>query len=136
MERTHLSFLMLMLLCFLVYTKAREHPPYKEIPGGITTNPMDRILVQANRTKLRIGVPPKFEPNGVFQVKHDDQTNSTVISGFCADVFQTAFNALGLDVSFHVMSFADGRHNYTSLIYHVYLGVGISLYLVFYVQWT
>ncbi|KAL4558538.1 hypothetical protein LXL04_036739 [Taraxacum kok-saghyz] len=121
MERTCLSFFLLMFLCFLTHTKAQEDPPYKKIPGGIITkNPTARNLLQLNTKNLRIGVPPQIDSNGVFQVKHDDQTNSTIISGFCADVFQTAFHALGLDVSFQFVIFEDAKHNYNNLIYQVY----------------
>lgn len=54
---------------------------------SVTTNSMHNrrrmLLLQVNKEILRIGVPPKFKPNGVFQVKHDPETNSTVVSGFC-----------------------------------------------------
>nr|KAJ0187286.1 hypothetical protein LSAT_V11C900460920 [Lactuca sativa] len=126
-ERRHLSFLMLMLVCFEVHdTKAQEDPLYKEIPGGVsvTANQMHRRmpLQLVNKKNLRIGVPPEFESNRVFQVKHDAETNSIVISGFCADVFQTAFSALDLNVSLQFIPFMDAYRNYNNLIHQVYTG--------------
>lgn len=131
-ERRHLSFLMLMLVCFEVHdTKAQEDPLYKEIPGGVsvTANQMHRRmpLQLVNKKNLRIGVPPEFESNRVFQVKHDAETNSIVISGFCADVFQTAFSALDLNVSLQFIPFMDAYRNYNNLIHQVYTGVCIFL---------
>ncbi|CAI9300857.1 unnamed protein product [Lactuca saligna] len=118
-----------MLVCFEVHdTKAQEDPLYKEIPGGVsvTANPMHnrrRMPLQlVNKKNLRIGVPPEFESNRVFQVKHDAETNSVVISGFCADVFQTAFSALGLNVSLQFIPFKDAYQNYNNLIHQVYTG--------------
>ncbi|KAL7582899.1 hypothetical protein Lser_V15G41988 [Lactuca serriola] len=93
---------------------------------SVTTNSMHNrrrmLLLQVNKEILRIGVPPKFQPNGVFQVKHDPETNSTVISGFCADVFQTAFAALDLNVSLQFIPFMDAYRNYNNLIHQVYTG--------------
>ncbi|CAH1421630.1 unnamed protein product [Lactuca virosa] len=92
--------------------------------GGITTNPTHRML-QASSKILRIAIPPKFGVGRVFQVKYDAETNSTVVSGFCADVFRTAFKGLGRDISFQFIPFTgeDRIINYNELIYRVYTGL-------------
>ncbi|KAL7582708.1 hypothetical protein Lser_V15G42040 [Lactuca serriola] len=91
--------------------------------GGITTNPTHRML-QVSSKILRIAVPPKFGVGRVFQVKYDAETNSTVVSGFCADVFRAAFKGLGRGISFQFIPFTgeDRIVNYNELIYGVYTG--------------
>ncbi|CAI9300895.1 unnamed protein product [Lactuca saligna] len=91
--------------------------------GGITTNSSHRML-QVSSKNLKIGIPGKHGVAKVFQVKYDTQTNATVVSGFCADVFRTVFKGLGRDISFQFIPFMeeDGTINYDNLIYRVYTG--------------
>ncbi|GJZ21603.1 extracellular ligand-binding receptor [Tanacetum coccineum] len=95
-------------------------------PGGISTSPTHRML-QMSRKTLRIGIPVVFRRGRVFQVSYDDQTNSTIVSGFCAEVFRAAFNALAHDVAFEFIPFMKeaevGKVNYNDLIDRVHDGV-------------
>ncbi|PWA71946.1 Extracellular ligand-binding receptor [Artemisia annua] len=92
-------------------------------PGGISTRPTHRML-QMSRKTLRIGIPVRR--GRVFQVSYDDQTNSTVVSGFCAEVFRAAFNALAHDVAFEFIPYMKkaevGKVNYNDLIDRVHDG--------------
>ncbi|XP_052623586.1 LOW QUALITY PROTEIN: glutamate receptor 1.4 [Lactuca sativa] len=90
---------------------------------SVTTNSMHNrrrmLLLQVNKEILRIGVPPKFKPNGVFQVKHVLKLIQQSFQGF---VFQTAFTALDLNVSLQFIPFMDAYRNYNNLLHRVYTG--------------
>ncbi|KAJ9565021.1 hypothetical protein OSB04_000987 [Centaurea solstitialis] len=95
-------------------------------PGGIATNPRHRMLEMSSK-KLRIGVPMPLRSGRVFQVSYNAETNSTVISGFCGDVFHAAFTALSHNVAFEFIPFTNnagsGALNYNHLIDRVHAGV-------------
>ncbi|KAI3678653.1 hypothetical protein L6452_37954 [Arctium lappa] len=80
------------------------------------------------------GLEPIVWPGGrLFQVTYDTQTNSTIISGFCGDVFQAAFSTLSGDVAYPFIPLTnndrEGAINYNDLIDRVHAGefdVGIG----------
>ncbi|KAJ9567210.1 hypothetical protein OSB04_003176 [Centaurea solstitialis] len=90
-------------------------------PGGISSHSM-----QLRSKNLRIAVPARFRIKRLIQVNYDARTNSTVISGFCAEVFLTAFNAFSQDVAFDFIPFTNhtevGIRNYNDLIDLVHSG--------------
>ncbi|KAD4584316.1 hypothetical protein E3N88_21917 [Mikania micrantha] len=93
-------------------------------PGGILNNPTHRML-QVTSRRLRIGIPVKSRSGYLFQVNYSTQTNSTSVSGFCLDVFLTAFQAFDPNVAFDFIPFKhdeDGPVNYNDFIYQVSLG--------------
>lgn len=94
-------------------------------PGGISTNP--HRMLQTSRKTLRIGLPHRT--GRLFQVSYDDQTNSTIVSGFCADVFSAAFNGLGRDVAFEYIT----PGSFHDLMDRVHNGVCILYKSVFFV---
>ncbi|KAL8253098.1 hypothetical protein R6Q59_036791 [Mikania micrantha] len=90
-------------------------------PGDILNNTTHRML-QVTSRRLRIGTPVKSRSGNLFQVKHDTQTNSTSVSGFCYDVFVAAVRAFDPYVDFEFIPFLPHEGNYNDLIYQVYLG--------------
>ncbi|PWA66402.1 Extracellular ligand-binding receptor [Artemisia annua] len=62
----------------------------------------------------------------LFQVSYDDKSNSTIVSGFCAEVFRAAFNGLGSDVAFEYIPFMGKAYDpfmsgsYNDLMYRVH----------------
>ena len=102
-------------------------------PGGISTNP--HRMLQTSRKTLRIGLPVVNRTGRLFQVSYDAQTNSTIVSGFCAEVFQAAFNGLGRDAAFEYIPFMGKAYDpfmsgsYNDLMYRVHNRV-CMLYVV------
>ncbi|KAJ9567207.1 hypothetical protein OSB04_003173 [Centaurea solstitialis] len=90
-------------------------------PGGITSD--SKRLTDKN---LRIVVPAHSRSKRLFQVNYDARTNSTIVSGFCAEVFLAAFAALGQDVAFHFIPIMNntkvGEIDYDDLIDLVHSG--------------
>ncbi|KAA8550521.1 hypothetical protein F0562_002205 [Nyssa sinensis] len=62
-------------------------------PGGSTTTPKGWVLPMSGK-KLRIGVPLKQGFPEFINVDFHPQTNATIVTGFCIDVFNTAIDAL------------------------------------------
>ncbi|XP_076942254.1 glutamate receptor 1.2-like [Bidens hawaiensis] len=88
-------------------------------PGGILDNPTHRML-QVTSRRLRIGIPMPNRTRPFFVVKHDAQTNSTIVSGFCSDVFIAAFARVDPSVSFQFIP--TERVSYDGLVYRVHEG--------------
>ncbi|KAI3678643.1 hypothetical protein L6452_37944 [Arctium lappa] len=90
-------------------------------PGGTLTIPKRRRL-RMNGKKLRILVPDFARFPNLVQVTVDPRTNLPTASGFCGDVFNVAFNALGygVGIEFTRYSYEDGR-SYNDLIDNVHL---------------
>ncbi|KAJ9565143.1 hypothetical protein OSB04_001109 [Centaurea solstitialis] len=90
-------------------------------PGGITSDSM-----RLRSKNLRIVVPAHSRSRRLFQVYNDARNNSTIVSGFCADVFLAAFAALGQDVAFDFIPIRNntkvGLIDYNDLIDEVYSG--------------
>ncbi|CAH1447098.1 unnamed protein product [Lactuca virosa] len=92
--------------------------------GGNPSQTHRMLQLQVSSKILRIGIPGVLGVSKASQVKYDAQSNATVVSGFCADVFRIAFKGLGRDISFQFFPFTgeDGIVNYNDLIYRVYTG--------------
>ena len=105
-------------------------------PGGISTNP--HRMLQTSRKTLRIGIPMASRTGRLFQVSYDDQTNSTIVSGFCEEVFRAAFNGLSRHVAFEYSPFTSGKDTYSDLIDQIHNGVCIlykPVFLVINIYW-
>ncbi|KAA8550518.1 hypothetical protein F0562_002202 [Nyssa sinensis] len=93
-------------------------------PGGSTTTPKGWVLPMSGK-KLRIGVPLKQGFHEFINVDIHPQTNATIVTGFCIDVFNTAIDALEYEVPYEFIPFvnANGQMAGTpsDLIYQVYL---------------
>ncbi|KAA8550526.1 hypothetical protein F0562_002210 [Nyssa sinensis] len=87
-------------------------------PGGSTTTPKGWVLPMSGK-KLRIGVPLRQGSNEFINVDIHPQTNATIVTGSCIDVFKPAIDALEYEVSYEFIPFANG--SYDELIYQVYL---------------
>ncbi|KAL8232958.1 hypothetical protein R6Q57_002736 [Mikania cordata] len=76
--------------------------------------------------RLRIGIPMKSRAGNLFQVNYDAQTNSTLVSGYCSDVFLAAFRALELNFSFQFIPATNNDKvdagGYNDVIYQVHAG--------------
>ncbi|KAJ0053040.1 hypothetical protein Pint_03103 [Pistacia integerrima] len=89
-------------------------------PGGSATIPN-----KISGKKLRIGVLRNSRFPELANIDHDIETNATIITGFCIDVFKTAIESLEYEVDYVFIPFlnASGQNNgtYFDLIYEVYL---------------
>ncbi|XP_023755492.1 glutamate receptor 1.2 isoform X2 [Lactuca sativa] len=92
-------------------------------PGGTTTlNPKRRMLQTNGNKKLRILFPGSSRFQNIAQISVDPRTNLSVVSGFCGDVFNAAFNSLDYGVGVEVVPFSskDGI-TYNDVIQKIYL---------------
>ncbi|PPD79251.1 hypothetical protein GOBAR_DD23829 [Gossypium barbadense] len=93
-------------------------------PGGISTIPKGRMMETSSKI-LRIGVPLKNGFPQLLKVDHDLQTNFTIVSGFCIDVFRAAMAGLNYHISYEFIPFEDNSQNSgetnNNLVYEVYL---------------
>ncbi|MBA0548356.1 hypothetical protein Golob_019462, partial [Gossypium lobatum] len=95
-------------------------------PGGISTIPKGRMMETSSKI-LRIGVPLKNGFPQLLKVDHDLQTNFTIVSGFCIDVFRAAMAGLNYHMSYEFIPFEDNSQNSgetnNNLVYEVYLQI-------------
>ncbi|KAJ9170020.1 hypothetical protein P3X46_018157 [Hevea brasiliensis] len=95
-------------------------------PGGSATTPKGFVMKTISQ-KLRIGVPVRLGFQELVKVDHDPQTNTTVATGFCVDIFKTAIQTLPYDVYYEFIPFnvtklqSSAIHLYNDLIDQVYL---------------
>ncbi|KAK1567786.1 hypothetical protein Q3G72_016622 [Acer saccharum] len=86
-------------------------------PGGSATIPK-RQLIQMSSKILRIGVPTQCPFKELVNVVHDSQSNATIFSGFCIEVFKAAMATLTYEVPYEFIPIAQ---SYNELIHLVYL---------------
>ncbi|MBA0732376.1 hypothetical protein Gogos_016474 [Gossypium gossypioides] len=79
-------------------------------PGGISTIPKGRMMETSSKI-LRIGIPLKNGFPQLLKVDHDLQTNFTIVSGFCIDVFRAAMAGLNYHMSYEFIPFEDNSQN-------------------------
>ncbi|XWS75982.1 hypothetical protein CRYUN_Cryun01aG0138100 [Craigia yunnanensis] len=93
-------------------------------PGGTSTIPKGRMM-QMSGNILRIGVPVKKGFTQLVKVDRDLQTNATIATGFCIDVFKAALAGLKYDVQYQFIPFVVDYNQiggtYNDLVYQVYL---------------
>ncbi|KAK9942908.1 hypothetical protein M0R45_008551 [Rubus argutus] len=79
-----------------------------------------------NGKKLRVGVPVKDGFTEFVKVVHDNSTNTTVVTGFCIDIFNAAMEGLPYAVNYDFIPFAypngTSAGTYDDMIQHVFLG--------------
>ncbi|XP_073262466.1 glutamate receptor 2.8-like [Populus alba] len=86
-------------------------------PGDTTAVPKGRgIFTKEN--KLRIGVPVKSSFRKFVDFKKYPGSNTTEITGFCIDVFDTVVKTLPYDLAYEYVPFFG---TYNDLVYQVYL---------------
>ncbi|KAK1412690.1 hypothetical protein QVD17_34135 [Tagetes erecta] len=90
------------------------------VPGGITSI-LKHNGLQVKGKKLRIVVPAYYAFPNLIHMVVDPRTNLPTVSGFCGDVFNTAFNALHYDVEIEYTEYQyeEGR-SYNDLVDKVY----------------
>ena len=88
-------------------------------PGGSATIPK-RQLIQMSSKVLRIGVPEQSPFKELVNVVHDSQSNATILSGFCIEVFKAAMATLTSEVTYEFILIAG---TYNDLLHQVYLKV-------------
>ncbi|KAI9176967.1 hypothetical protein LWI28_009307 [Acer negundo] len=82
-------------------------------PGKSATNPRQQL---SGNKKLRLAVPQKSGRfSELVNINHDLQTNATIISGFCIDVFRAAIEELDYHVDYEFIPFVNamGQSNGT-----------------------
>ncbi|TXG55688.1 hypothetical protein EZV62_020944 [Acer yangbiense] len=92
-------------------------------PGGSATIPK-RQLIQMSSKVLRIGVP-KSGFKELVDVVHDSQSNATIFSGFCIEVFKAAMATLTYEVTYEFIPF--GYAIYNELLHLVYLKIDAAV---------
>ncbi|CAN8256658.1 unnamed protein product [Cochlearia groenlandica] len=79
-----------------------------------------------NSKKLRIAVPKKDGFNQFVDVRKDENTNVTTVTGFCIDIFDMAMRQMPYAVPYEYIPFdtIDGksRGSYDEMVYNVFLG--------------
>ncbi|MBA0639598.1 hypothetical protein Goklo_022627, partial [Gossypium klotzschianum] len=108
-------------------------------PGGISTIPKGRMMETSSKI-LRIGVPLKNGFPQLLKVDHDPQTNFTIVSGFCIDVFRAAMAGLNYHISYEFIPFEDNSQNSgktnNNLAYEVYLRLCMIIVVDFTLPYT
>ncbi|KAE8664829.1 hypothetical protein F3Y22_tig00112738pilonHSYRG00584 [Hibiscus syriacus] len=93
-------------------------------PGGTSTIPKGRMMQMRSKI-LNIGVPVTNGFTQLLKVDRDLQTNSTIASGFCIDVFRAAMDGLKYQMPYQFVPFEYNNPNigetYNELVYQVYL---------------
>ncbi|KAL2488375.1 Glutamate receptor 2.2 [Forsythia ovata] len=87
--------------------------------GGFRKIPRGHLIQTMGRKKLRIGVPVKPSFKELVDVRYDPQTNTTIISGYCIDVFKSAIKALHLEQPYEFIPMPNGC--YDDYVQQVYL---------------
>ncbi|KAF9613249.1 hypothetical protein IFM89_006608 [Coptis chinensis] len=93
-------------------------------PGETTVVPKG-WETPASEKKLKIGVPIKDGFSNFVKVEKDRETNATLATGFCIDVFKAAVDSMKYALPYEFVPFekADGESagDYNELVYQVYL---------------
>ena len=101
---------------------------------GDTATPPKGWAIPKNGKKLRVGVPVNARFSQLVKVTRNSQTNTTMVEGYCIDIFDAVMALLPYAVPYEYVPFAtsDGMSagNYDDLAYQVYLGV-MSLSLLY-----
>ncbi len=101
-------------------------------PGDSSSVPKGWEIPTSGK-KLRIGVPVKDGFSEFVKVIHDPSTNTTQVTGYSIDVFNTVMEALPYAVSYEFIPFAkpngESADTYDEMVYQVYLGVSKNLNL-------
>ncbi|KAK0588554.1 hypothetical protein LWI29_002528 [Acer saccharum] len=85
-------------------------------PGGSATIPK-RQLIQMSSKILRIGVPTQCPFKELVNVVHDSQSNATIFSGFCIEVFKAAMATLTYEVPYEFIPIAQSYNELINLVY-------------------
>ncbi|KAL3744051.1 hypothetical protein ACJRO7_013321 [Eucalyptus globulus] len=92
-------------------------------PGSSSAVPKGKQVMRKTGKRMRIAVPVKPGFKELVGVELDPETNTTIVTGFCIDVFKAAIDLLPYEVKFDFIPIPNsttGNH-YEDLIYHVYL---------------
>ncbi|XP_022769549.1 glutamate receptor 1.4-like [Durio zibethinus] len=91
-------------------------------PGGTSTIPKGRMM-QMSGNILRIGVPIKWGFTQLVKVDRELQTNATIATGFCIDVFKAVLARLKYDVQYQFIPFVVGYEQineaYNDIVYQI-----------------
>ncbi|KAK2986065.1 hypothetical protein RJ640_011506 [Escallonia rubra] len=94
-------------------------------PGETTYAPKGWVI-PTNKKNLRVGVPVKDGFSAFVNVTRGSSSSTTVVTGFCIDVFDAVMAALPYNVPYEYVPFM--KHNgemagdYNELVYQVFLG--------------
>ncbi|KAK8569952.1 hypothetical protein V6N13_002660 [Hibiscus sabdariffa] len=89
-------------------------------PGGTMNVPKGWNL---HDKRLRIGVPVNNGFRELISVIPDPQTNNTIVTGFCVDVFKEAIKSLDYEVHYEFFPFVDANGQMTGTYYNLILEV-------------
>ncbi|GAV84232.1 Lig_chan domain-containing protein/SBP_bac_3 domain-containing protein/ANF_receptor domain-containing protein [Cephalotus follicularis] len=100
----------------------------KSIELSSSTNTLKAAIWPGDTTdqpqKLRIGVPKRTGFSQFIDARNDPQTNKTIVSGFCADVFLEVVDKLPFPLPYEFIPYEKDGHNagtYDELLYEIYL---------------
>ncbi|KAK2631801.1 hypothetical protein EUGRSUZ_L02423 [Eucalyptus grandis] len=107
---------------------ATESPSLRKMgsigwPGSSSAVPKGQRVMPKAGKRMRIGVPIKKGFKELVGVELDRETNATIVTGLCIDVFKAATDLLPYEVKFDFIPFPNSTTGsyYEDLIYHVYL---------------
>nr|DAD45631.1 TPA_asm: hypothetical protein HUJ06_003861 [Nelumbo nucifera] len=107
-----------------VYSTSKNNLQTVIWPGDPTFVPKGWVIPTSGK-KLRIGVPVKDGFSQFVNVSHNTDTNETIVTGYCIDVFKAVMEELPYAVPYEFIPFqkANGASagNYNDLIYQVFL---------------
>ncbi|XP_056176777.1 glutamate receptor 2.3-like isoform X2 [Syzygium oleosum] len=94
-----------------------------EWPGSSLAVPKGQRFMPKTGKRMRIGIPIKRGFKELVGVELDPETNATIVTGLCIDVFKAAIDLLPYEVKFDFIPFPNSTTGsyYEDLIYHVYL---------------
>ncbi|KAK6927702.1 Ionotropic glutamate receptor [Dillenia turbinata] len=108
----------------LTYSVSKDNLGTIIWPGDSTSTPRGWVIPTSGK-KLRVGVPVKDASSKFVNVTRDPRTNTTIVTGYCIDVFNAVMASLSYAVPYEFVPFAkpDGSSagSYDDLIYQVYL---------------
>ncbi|KAL3744055.1 hypothetical protein ACJRO7_013325 [Eucalyptus globulus] len=92
-------------------------------PGSSRAVPKGQRVMPKTGKRMRIGVPITKGFKELVAVELDPETNATIVTGLCIDVFKAAIDLLPYEVKFDFIPFQEPttKSQYDDLIYHVYL---------------
>ncbi|KAK2971057.1 hypothetical protein RJ640_003249 [Escallonia rubra] len=108
-----------------IYSTSKQNLGAIVWPGETTYAPKGWVI-PTNKKKLRVGVPVNDGFSAFVNVTRGSSSSTTVVSGFCIDVFDAVMAALPYNVPYEYVPFV--KHNgemagdYNELVYQVFLG--------------
>lgn len=98
-----------------------------ELPNGWIPTSRNKVFLETNRNKLRVGIPIGSGENQFINFEKDEETNAVAVSGFTIEVFEEVMRAMPYVIQFVYVPFVtrngEGAGVYGDLIYQKFIEV-------------